>query len=170
MNRLKDCCLPTNQLGEEERSVSRGSTQAKCYGWLGKYIIRQKGINTITSIYLSETLIWINFNQNYCFCCTENQGQYLVELEWHWHETILETIIKKHQPNSHHRNPDQLIFQILGVTLPKIHYRHREFLSELKNIHNLFLLNLRVECKTSHNMISDPIIFLKICNLISSRS
>ena len=113
MNRLKDCWPPTNQLGEEERSVSRGSTQAKCYGWLGKYIIRQKGINTITSIYLSETLIWINFNQNYCFGCTKSQGQYLVELEWHWHETILETIIKKHQPNSHHRNPDQLIFQIL---------------------------------------------------------
>ena len=106
MKRLKDCWPPTNQVGKEERSVSRGSTQAKCYGWLGKYIIRQKGINTITSIHwfgsISTKIVFV-----------ESQGQYLVELEWHWHETILETIIKKHQPNSHHRKPDQLRIQIL---------------------------------------------------------
>ena len=136
MNRLKDCWPPTNQLGKEERSVSRGSTQAKCYGWLGKYIIRQKGINTITSIYTDLD----QFQPKILFLLKVRDS-----IWWSWSDTDMKQYWKPLSRNINQiANTENLInleFKYFGVTLPKIHYKHREFLSELKNIHNLFLLN-----------------------------
>ena len=121
MKRLKDCWPPTTQFGEEERSVSRGSTQAKCYGWVGKYIIRQKGINTITSIYLSETLIWINFNQILVFVALKFRDS----IWWSWSDTDMKQYWKPLSRNINQIATTEtlinLYFKYFSVTLPKIH-------------------------------------------------
>ena len=108
MSREIYCLPPTNKKHGGEWSVSRGSTQAKCYDCLGKYVIRQTGINTITSLLVRNTdfqtiskhiLLVLKLKPKSARARTVS-GE---EVEWHWHEIILETIIKKHQPNSHHR-------------------------------------------------------------------
>ena len=88
---MEDCLPPTNKEHWGEWSVSRGSTQAKCYDCLGKYVIRQTGINTITSLLVRNTDLY-HFQTHSC-CLVETkmkvksvagQGQYLKE---RWSDT-----------------------------------------------------------------------------------